>query len=161
MWEQACLSELLAPASLEAWGQSHTPEETQCILQAERERCKMADIVRVYPMPTWLPELQEVTLVDTGVRLELREGFTLMQIEETERLCLLCPGCRRPTDVVSAWIQCGHCNEPLIKLTPSEQERGPAVRSMYGKGRLQAELGPMDADWEEWSLHSSSEGEWE
>lgn len=57
--------------------------------------------------------------MDTSVRLKHRGGFTLGLIEGTERLC---PGCRRPTAVVSAWIKCGDCNEQLTSLTPSEQE---------------------------------------
>lgn len=49
-------------------------------------------------------------------------GFALGIIEGTERLSLLCPCCRRPTAVVTAWIRCGHCDKLFTKLMQSQQE---------------------------------------
>lgn len=76
----------------------------------------------VYPTLKGLPELQERTLVDTGVQLEHRGGFALGMVEGTERLCLLCPECWISIAVVSAWIWCGHCGEPLTWLASRKQE---------------------------------------
>lgn len=76
----------------------------------------------MYPALTWLSDLQERTLVETGVWFEHRGGFALGMIKGTERLCLLCCAFRIPTAVVSAWIQCRHCDESLTRLTSSEQE---------------------------------------
>lgn len=97
-------------------------EGTQLSLSVGRKRSKMADGACVYPALTWLPEVQEMTPMDTGFPLEHRGGLDLGLIKGTERLCLLCPGCRRLTALVSAWIQCGHCEELLTKLTQSEKE---------------------------------------
>lgn len=36
------------------------------------ERSKMVDGAHVYPALTWLPDMHEVTLVDTSVQLEHR-----------------------------------------------------------------------------------------
>lgn len=82
----------------------------------------MAEGVRLLPTLVWLPEQQEQALVDTGVRLERRGGFTLGGIEGAERLCLLCPEYRITTAVVSAWAWCGHCDDPLTWLASSQQE---------------------------------------
>lgn len=92
------------------------------MLCLRRERSKRADSACVYPALTWLHDMQEVTLLDTGVQLEHQGEFSLGMIEGMVRLCLLCPGCRRPTTVISAWICCGHCDELLPMLTASEQE---------------------------------------
>lgn len=71
---------------------------------------------RVYLALTWSLDLQELTLVNTGIRLEHRRGFTLGVIKGMEWLCLLCHGCRILTAVVSAWIQCRHCDETFTRL---------------------------------------------
>lgn len=72
-------------------------------------------------MLTWLPDMQELTLVDQCQAGALG-GFSLGMIEKMERLCLLCPGCRRATGVVSAWIQCMHCDKLLTRLMESRKE---------------------------------------
>lgn len=81
-----------------------------------KQGSKMAKCTHVFPALTRLPDLQEQTLVDASVHLEYREGFALGMIKGTEQLCLLCPQCRIPTAVVSAWMRCSHCGKTLTQL---------------------------------------------
>ncbi|PIO30457.1 hypothetical protein AB205_0199140 [Aquarana catesbeiana] len=69
-----------------------------------------------------LSDVQDRFLVDTGVRLELTGGLALGVIDGVEKLCMLCPGCQRPTVGVIAWAQCGHCGIQLTRLGPVQQE---------------------------------------
>lgn len=103
----------------------HAIEETHhSVLAADtkRRRSKMADSGHMLPALTWLPELQEWTLVNIDVRLEHRKRFALGMIDGMDRLCLMCPECQIPTAVLRAWIWCSHCGERLTQLAFSQQD---------------------------------------
>lgn len=64
--EQACLSELLAPTGLEAWGRSHAPEEAQ---RTHRLRVEEECIMTGYLQPIGqFVNLPEVQIPDGGYR---------------------------------------------------------------------------------------------
>lgn len=95
---------------------------------------------------TWLPKMQKVMLVNTGMQQEHQDGFTLRLIRGTKRLFLLCPACMKFTAVVSAWIRCnvkscwqGWCWTHL--------QCGPAIRFMHRTAREVPEglSGPGDS----------------
>lgn len=106
-------------------GWSHAPEEKFSACHApERDRQrKMEEGVGNTLAMQRLSDLQDRVLTDTGVRLELTGGLALGVIDGVERLCMLCPGCRRPTvEVTACWAQCGHCGIQLTRLGPVQQE---------------------------------------
>lgn len=74
------------------------------------------------PTMQQITEMQDQILVDTGIRLELTGGLALGVVDGVEKLCLLCPGCRKPTVGVNAWAQCGHCRTQLTRLGPKQEE---------------------------------------
>lgn len=93
-WEQACLSELLVQARLEAWGWSHILEKTQHTqhLRAEEE-CIMASCLQPCGLLLSLSDMQapdgQYRMVDTGVRLE-HQGGSLSAWSEVWRSYACC-----------------------------------------------------------------------
>lgn len=65
---------------------------------------------------------QDQVLVDTGIHLEITGGLALGMVEGMERICMLCPGCQKPTMGVCAWARCSHCRSQLTRLGPLQQE---------------------------------------
>lgn len=109
MREQACFLELLVPTRLEAWGWSHALEKTQHTqhLKAEEE-CIMVGYLQPCGLFVSLPDMQVLDGGHWGAAIALR-GFALGMITGMEKLCLLCPGYRKPTAEVGAWMKCGYC----------------------------------------------------
>lgn len=57
-------------------------------------------------------------LVDAGLWLIPKGGFALDMIGKAEHLCLICVNCLKLTVVMKARAHCGHCQKPLLELTP-------------------------------------------
>lgn len=94
----------------------------------------MAEGGCLFPTLTWLPEKQELTLVET---LEMIDG--------TKRLCRLCP--EYQTEVVAVWARCGHCNKPLTRLGPIQQEPQYIMDLQSGLCHLQPTLERESETW--------------
>lgn len=98
---------LIRAATCVGWGQICTLQEAQYTQHVRaRQRRKMAGHLQIDSQVPSLHGMQRVVpewwMVDTGVQLEHQGGFTLGMINRVERLCLLCPECRRPTTAIRA-----------------------------------------------------------